>query len=52
VKVRTDNGEDKALLPTIGLWFSAELEKQVQDDGTEKLVVDWMIGLNAVMVEY
>lgn len=46
--VRNDAGEDKSLLPTVGIWFAGDIVKNAED----KYEVDFIFGLNAVLAEY
>lgn len=46
--VRDDNGEEKSLLPTVGLWFAGDVLKN--EEG--KLEIEFIWGFNAVLAEY
>lgn len=46
--LRNDGGENKALLPTIGLWCAGDLVSS--DDGRKTFEFAW--GFNAVLAEY
>jgi hypothetical protein len=46
--VRDDGGEDKSLLPTVGIWFAGDIVRDVED----KTVLDFIFGFNAVLAEY
>ena len=46
--IRDDNGEDKSLLPTFGVWFAGDFAKNAED----KIELDFIFGFNAVLAEY
>lgn len=46
--VRDDGGEDKSLLPTVGIWFAGDVVRNAED----KMELDFIFGFNAVLAEY
>lgn len=46
--LRDDGGEEKTLLPTVGIWFAGDFIRNHED----KIELDFIFGLNAVMAEY
>lgn len=46
--LRDDSGEEKSLLPTIGIWFAGDVRKDEAGD----YGVDFIWGVNAVMAEF
>lgn len=45
---RDDQGEDKQLLPTIGIWFAGDITRNAEN----KTELDFIFGFNAVLAEY
>lgn len=50
--LRDDDGEEKALLPTIGIWLGGDIIREENEKGDEEIEIDFLWGFNAVMAEF